>query len=74
VATVRVGRGRTDLFARVRLARSWPVAGGRFGQVFGSGVADPSTGRIGYDVPHPARAAALVRRDLLPFGVCATSP
>jgi hypothetical protein len=65
VATVRVDRNRTDLFARARLGR------GRFGRVFRHAVADPSSGRIGYDVPHPAQAAALVRRGDLPFGVCA---
>lgn len=65
VATVRVGRDRGDLFARVRLGR------GRFGRVFRYGVADPATGRIGYDVPHPSRAAALVRSGDLPFGTCA---
>jgi len=65
VATVRVDRDRTDLFARARLGR------GRFGRVFRHAVADPSSGRIGYDVPHPAQAAALVRRGDLPFGVCA---
>jgi hypothetical protein len=74
VATVRVDRGRTDLFARVGAARRWPVGGAgdpTFGGVFRHGVADPSSGRIGYDVPRPRAAAALVRRDLLPFGVCA---
>ncbi len=65
VATVRVDRDRTDLFARARLGR------GRFARVFRNPVADPSSGRIGYDVPHPAAAAALVRRGVLPFGVCA---
>lgn len=66
VATVRVDRDRTDLFARARLGR------GRFARVFRHGVADPSSGRIGYDVPRPARAAGLVRQGLLPFGVCAS--
>jgi hypothetical protein len=65
VATVRVDRDRTDLFARARLGR------GRFARVFRQPVADPSSGRIGYDIPEPARAAALVRDDVLPFGVCA---
>ena len=65
VATVRVDRDRTDLFLRARLGR------GRFSRVFRHAVADPSSGRIGYDVPHPARAVPLVRDDLLPFGVCA---
>ena len=66
VATVRVDRGRTDLFVRARRG------GGRFARVFRHAVADPSGGRIGYDVPHPAQAAALVRRGVLPFGVCAS--
>lgn len=65
VATVRLGRDRTDLFARARLGN------GGFRRVFRHAVADPSSGRIGYDVPHPAQAAALVRRGALPFGVCA---
>lgn len=65
VATVRTDRNRDDLFARVGLGR------GAFGRVFRNGVADPSTGRIGYDVPHPAQAVPLVRRDLLPVGACA---
>lgn len=65
VATVRVDRDRSDLFARVR--RGSPA----FDAVFRHGVADPSSGRIGYDVPRPARVAALVRRSELPFGVCA---
>jgi hypothetical protein len=65
VATVRMDRDRTDLFARARRGH------GRFARVFRNAVADPSSGRIGYDVPHPARAVALVRQGLLPFGVCA---
>jgi hypothetical protein len=65
VATVRVDRDRTDLFARARRGQ------GRFARVFPHAVADPSSGRIGYDVPHPAQAVRLVRRGVLPFGVCA---
>jgi len=65
VATVRMDRNRDDLFARVRLGR------GAFGRVFRTGVADPSTGRIGYDVPHPAQAVPLVRHDRLPVAACA---
>jgi len=72
VATARLSRGREDLFDRERVATAWPVGGGeRFGSVFRYGVGDPSTGRIGFDVPHPGRATALVRAGLLPFGVCA---
>jgi hypothetical protein len=70
VATARMSRGRDDLFDRGRLAAAWRVGGGRFGSVFRHEVGDPSTGRIGFDVPHPDRAAALVRAGLLPFGVC----
>jgi hypothetical protein len=70
VATARMSRDREDLFDRTRLATAWPVGGGRFGSVFRSAVADPSTGRIGFDVPHPARAVSLVKAGLLPFGVC----
>jgi hypothetical protein len=65
VATVRTDRDRDDLFARARLRDS------PFGRVFRNPVADPSSGRIGYDVPRPARAVPLVRRGDLPFGVCA---
>lgn len=65
VATVRVDRDRTDLFARLRLGR------GPFARVLRHGVADPSSGRIGYDVPRPADAVALVRRRALPFAACA---
>jgi len=64
VATVRVDRDRSDLFARAR------SAAGPFTRVFRHPVADPSSGRIGYDVPRPARAAALVRKGVLPFGAC----
>ena len=57
-----VGERRTP---RARLGDS------PFGRVFRNPVADPSSGRIGYDVPRPARAVPLVRRGDLPFGVCA---
>lgn len=74
VATARLSRGRDDLFDRERVASAWPVGeGDRFGSVFRHGVGDPSTGRIGFDVPHPDVAAAPVRAGLLPFGVCAPS-
>jgi hypothetical protein len=71
VATVRMSRNRLDLFDRLSLTRRWPlVRGVRFGQVFRAGVGDPSTGRIGFDVPRPARAVALLRSGLLPYAVC----
>jgi hypothetical protein len=70
VATVRTDRDRDDLFDRLDLARREPVGGTTFGRVFRHGVGDPSTGRIGYDVPDPTAAAALTRADDLPVGVC----
>jgi hypothetical protein len=72
VATARMGGDRDDLFDRARVAAAWPTGDGRFGSVFRHQVADPASGRIGFDVPHPDRAAALVRAGLLPFGVCGT--
>lgn len=65
VATVRLDRDRTDLFARARLRSD------AFARVFRHPVADPSSGRIGYDVPRPPLAEPLVRRGDLPFGACA---
>ncbi len=65
VATVRTDPGRGDLFARARLGS------GSFADVFRHPVADPSSGRIGYDVPRPPRVVPFVRRGDLPFGTCA---
>lgn len=67
-ATVRVEPGRDDLFARIDLGEAWPVPG--FGAAFRSGVGDPATGRMGYDVPHPPLAARASLLEELPFGVC----
>ena len=67
-ATVRVEPGRLDDFDRLHLANSWPVSD--FSQAFKSGVADPSSGRLGYDVPNPPRAAAVTLLGELPFAVC----
>lgn len=68
IATVRMEPGRDDLFDRLDLARDWPVTD--FGRTFRSGVGDPGTGRIGYDVPKPAQAASLALLEELPFAVC----
>lgn len=66
-ATVRLGAGRRDLFTRMRLGSAVPAfAGG-----FTDGAADPSSGRIGYRLTDPVRAADLTLRQRLPFGVCA---
>jgi hypothetical protein len=67
-STVRMEQNRDDLFDRLDLGRDWPVPG--FGGAFRSGVADPGSGRIGYNVPQPAHAAALTLLEELPFAVC----
>jgi hypothetical protein len=67
VATARLGAGRHDLFTRMRLARTVPA----FAAGFADGAADPSTGRIGYSLVDPAKAADLTLRGRLPFAVCA---
>lgn len=68
VATARLGAGRVDLFERLGLGEAAP----RFARTFGDGVADPSTGRIGYRLPDPPAAAALALRRELPFAACAS--
>ena len=71
IATVRTDRGRPDLFARLRLAAgAGPARDDGFAGGFRQGVADPTTGRLGFEVPRPPRAAAVVRRDELPPAVC----
>jgi hypothetical protein len=67
-ATVRVEPGRLDDFDRVHLANDWPVPD--FNQAFKQGVADPSSGRLGYEVPNPPKAAAVTLLGELPFAVC----
>ncbi len=67
LATARLGTGRDDLFER--LAAS--TAGDEFGAGFTGGAADPSTGRLGFELVSPARAAALTLRRQLPFAACA---
>ena len=67
-ATVRVEPGRLDDFDRLHLADDWPVPD--FNQAFKQGVADPSSGRLGYDVPNPPKAAAVTLLGELPFAVC----
>lgn len=67
IATVRVSTDRDDLFARMHLGRRLPA----FRRVFSHGVADPTSGRIGFRMKDPAAAAEIVLRRQLPFAVCA---
>lgn len=68
LATARLGAGREDLFARLRLGRSLP----EFARIFTRGVADPNSGRIGFEMADPVSAANLTLRHRLPFAVCAS--
>jgi hypothetical protein len=59
---------REDLFTRLDIGRDWPVDD--FPATFRTPVADPTTGRIGYDLPRPPAAAALTLLEELPFALC----
>lgn len=67
LATARLGGGRSDLFTRMRLG----IAARGFDAGFGFGVADPTTGRIGYQLTDPRTAAEMALRHELPFATCA---
>lgn len=67
LATARLGDGRSDLFDRIETA----AGDDAFSEVFTGGAADPSSGRLGYEVVSPPRAAALTLRRALPFAACA---
>jgi hypothetical protein len=67
LVTARLGEGRHDLFARMRLGAQDPD----FAAAYDGGVADPTTGRIGYVMTDPAAAAQLALRHELPFATCA---
>jgi hypothetical protein len=71
LATARLGEIRTDAFDRLRLAEVMPAIRPEFGAGFARGVADPSTGRLGYDLQRPTVAVELIRDQHLPFAVCA---
>lgn len=71
LATVRLGEERSDVFDRLRIATVLPPTEPEFGLVLGQGVADPSTGRIGYTIADPAAAARFTLDRQLPFAVCA---
>lgn len=71
LATVRLGEDRSDAFTRLRIDEVLPQTTPEFGVVFSRGVADPSTGRIGYDLERPHDAVAMTTGRRLPFAVCA---
>lgn len=70
LVTVRLGESRPDTFDRLRLADVMPAIRPDFGEGFARGVADPSTGRIGYDLQRPTVAVDLIHKSHLPFAVC----
>jgi len=70
LATVRLGENRPDAFDRLRLDEVMPAIRPEFGAAFSRGVADPSTGRLGYDLQRPSAAVALITDRHLPFAVC----
>lgn len=70
LVTVRLGEERADAFDRLRLAEVMPAIRPEFGAGFARGVADPSTGRLGYDVQRPSAVAELIADRHLPFAVC----
>ena len=70
LATVRLGQARADAFDRLRLAEVMPAIRPEFGAGFARGVADPSSGRLGYDLQRPTAATELIRDQHLPFAVC----
>ncbi len=70
LATVRLGELRPDAFDRLRLDEVMPAIRPAFGAAFSRGVADPSTGRLGYDLQRPSAATMLIADRHLPFAVC----
>lgn len=70
LATVKLGDNRPDAFDRLRLDEVMPAIRPEFGAAFSRGVADPSTGRLGYDLLRPSAATALITDQHLPFAVC----
>ena len=66
LATARLGVDRDDLFTRLHLGDT--VAD--FTRAFAQGVADPATGRIGYQLIDPVAGAQLALSQELPFASC----
>lgn len=72
LATVLLGGKRGDAFDRMRLAEVMPPTDPEFGLALTRGVADPSSGRLGYILSDPVAAAELTLSRQLPFAVCRT--
>jgi len=70
LVTVQLGESRSDAFDRLRLAEVMPPTEPELGLVMSRGVADPSSGRLGYVLSDPPAAARLARERQLPFTVC----
>ncbi len=70
LATARVGAGRSDTFARARLADTLPEGEPAFGEGYQLPVADPTSGRIGYALGDPRVAVELALSRRLPFALC----
>jgi hypothetical protein len=66
LVTARLGAARSDLFTRMRMGEDQPA----FAAAYAGGVADPSTGRIGYVMADPVVAAQLALQRELPFAIC----
>ena len=71
LATVHLGPDRADTFARARISDTLPEGDPSFGAGFLRPVADPSGGRIGYQLGKPRVAVELTLARRLPFALCA---
>ncbi|HYG94464.1 MAG TPA: hypothetical protein VD859_12860 [Nocardioides sp.] len=71
LVTVQLGPERTDAFERLRIDQVMPQLEPEFGSVFARGVADPSTGRLGYNLVKADVATRWTLERRLPFAVCA---
>ena len=72
LVAARLGAGRPDAFARLRLADTLPATDPDFSAVFARGAADPIGGRLGWELTDAPAAAELVVAKKLPFAVCSS--
>lgn len=71
LVTAELGAERDDLFTRLHLAGVMPRTKPEdFSAAFARGVADPSTGRLGYQLADPRAAVRLTEQGHLPFAIC----